>query len=56
MPTFAALCRRVEHATEDILLGFDTHFDASIALARAVTELNQYLVAYLVSDDEKKPY
>ncbi|MCF4966835.1 TOMM precursor leader peptide-binding protein [Nostoc sp. CMAA1605] len=41
IPTFAAISRRVNHQPEDILFGFGTHFDAKIALLRAVTEMNQ---------------
>ena len=41
IPSFAAISRRSDRATEQILLGFGTHFDPQIAMLRAVTELNQ---------------
>jgi ribosomal protein S12 methylthiotransferase accessory factor len=43
IPVFAALSRRIERESEEILIGFGAHFDARIALLRAVTELNQAL-------------
>ncbi|MBW4553468.1 MAG: TOMM precursor leader peptide-binding protein [Aphanocapsa sp. GSE-SYN-MK-11-07L] len=43
IPCFAAFSRRTEGATEEILLGFGTHFDAKVAILRAVTEMNQSL-------------
>ena len=43
IPCFAAISRRTEGATEEILLGFGTHFDAKVAMLRAVTEMNQSL-------------
>ncbi|MBW4559824.1 MAG: TOMM precursor leader peptide-binding protein [Mojavia pulchra JT2-VF2] len=41
IPTFAAISRRTNQQPEDILFGFGTHFDAKVALLRAVTEMNQ---------------
>jgi ribosomal protein S12 methylthiotransferase accessory factor len=43
IPCFAALSRRTVGATEEILVGFGTHFDAKVAMLRAVTEMNQTL-------------
>ncbi|OWY65693.1 adenylate cyclase [cyanobacterium TDX16] len=43
IPCFAAISRRIGGATEEILLGFGTHFDAKVAILRAVTEMNQSL-------------
>ncbi|MGE0825281.1 MAG: TOMM precursor leader peptide-binding protein [Candidatus Binatia bacterium] len=43
IPTFAALSRRRDAAVEDIIWGFGAHFDARLALLRALTELNQWL-------------
>lgn len=43
IPCFAAFSRRIGGATEEILLGFGTHFDAKVAILRAVTEVNQSL-------------
>jgi len=43
IPTFAAVSRRVMGPSEVIAFGFGTHFDARVALLRAVTEHNQLL-------------
>lgn len=43
IPVFVALSRRTDRQPEEILTGFGAHFDARIALLRAVTELNQML-------------
>ncbi|EDN67472.1 Protein of unknown function DUF181 [Beggiatoa sp. PS] len=45
IPTFAAISRRYDQASENILLGFGAHFDPKIAILRALTELNQSLPA-----------
>jgi oxazoline/thiazoline synthase len=47
IPTFAAISRRKDRPVEDIILGYGTHFDPTIALSRAVTELNQILPSVL---------
>ncbi|MGP9017715.1 TOMM precursor leader peptide-binding protein [Streptomyces sp. BR1] len=47
IPVFAALSRRTDKPAEDIVFGFGAHFDARIALRRAMTELNQLLPAAL---------
>jgi ribosomal protein S12 methylthiotransferase accessory factor len=44
IPAVAALSRRTDGPQEHIMFGFGAHFDARIALLRAVTELNQMLV------------
>ena len=43
IPSFAAISHNPDHAVEDIILGYGTHFDAKIALSRALTEVNQIL-------------
>ena len=43
IPCFVALSRRTEGETEEILLGFGCHFDPTVAILRAVTEMNQSL-------------
>ncbi|MBV8883270.1 MAG: TOMM precursor leader peptide-binding protein [Chroococcidiopsidaceae cyanobacterium CP_BM_RX_35] len=43
IPCFAAISRRTQGVTEEILLGFGCHFDAKVAMLRAVTEMNQTL-------------
>ncbi len=45
VPTFAAVSRRVDQAEEDLIYGFGTHLDPSVALSRALTEINQALEA-----------
>ena len=47
IPAFAALSRRRNQATEDIIYGFGAHFDPIIAVTRALTEVNQVLPAVL---------
>ena len=43
IPTFVAVSRCGYCDSEDILLGFGFHFDAKIAVSRALTEINQIL-------------
>ncbi len=43
IPAFAALSRRCDKKTEDIIMGFGAHLDPRVALLRSVTELNQSL-------------
>jgi oxazoline/thiazoline synthase len=45
LPAFAALSRRIDKAEEDVIYGFGAHLDPSVALTRALTELNQSLEA-----------
>jgi ribosomal protein S12 methylthiotransferase accessory factor len=46
IPVFAALSRRTEgDRPEDIVMGFGAHFDATVALTRAITEANELLPA-----------
>jgi ribosomal protein S12 methylthiotransferase accessory factor len=45
IPTFVAVSRRIGHPVEDILVGFGAHPDAAIAVARAMSEVNQFLPA-----------
>ena len=47
VPVFAALTRAAEEPEERIVLGFGAHFDAEVALLRAVTEMNQMLSGLL---------
>jgi ribosomal protein S12 methylthiotransferase accessory factor len=49
IPAFVAVSRRVAAAPEHVMFGFGAHLDPSIALLRAVTELNQ-LVSQLPPD------
>ena len=41
IPVFAAIAYSPESSSQQIMIGYGAHFDASIALSRAVTELNQ---------------
>lgn len=41
IPVVVALSRNPDSPSEDIMMGFGAHFDARIAIARAMTELNQ---------------
>lgn len=43
VPSFAAMSRRTDTPAEAILLGFGSHFDARVAILRALTEMNQFL-------------
>jgi ribosomal protein S12 methylthiotransferase accessory factor len=43
IPVFAAISRRSDRSVEDIVLGYGAHFDAKIAISRALTEVNQIL-------------
>jgi ribosomal protein S12 methylthiotransferase accessory factor len=45
IPVFAALSRRTDKPAEDIMFGFGAHFDPSVALRRALTEMSQLLPA-----------
>ncbi|MBI1916591.1 MAG: TOMM precursor leader peptide-binding protein [Planctomycetes bacterium] len=54
VPAFVALSRRSDRQPEEILSGFGAHFDARIAVLRAVTELNQML-SWVMTDDSGKP-
>lgn len=50
IPVFVALSRREAGTPENIILGFGAHFDPSVALLRALTELNQILPAVSAPD------
>jgi oxazoline/thiazoline synthase len=45
VPTFVAISKRVDKAEEDIIYGFGAHLDPTVAVTRALTELNQALEA-----------
>jgi ribosomal protein S12 methylthiotransferase accessory factor len=45
IPVMAALSRRLDKPGQDIIFGFGAHFDARIALRRALTEMGQLLPA-----------
>jgi len=43
IPSFVALSRRLEKGPEEIVFAFGSHFDPSVALIRAITEMNQFM-------------
>lgn len=51
MPVFAAISRREGHEIQDVMIGFGAHPDATVALLRALTELNQFL-PFVANRDE----
>lgn len=53
IPTFAALSRRNDGKSEDLILGFGTHFDPPLAILRALTEMNQWLPVVTSGSPEK---
>ena len=53
IPSFAAISRRNDKETEDIILGFGAHFDSRIAILRALAEVNQSLAAVKFDNDEE---
>jgi thiazole/oxazole-forming peptide maturase SagD family component len=53
IPVFVALSRRTDHAREDILFGFGAHFDARLAISRALTEMNQVLPTVLHIEEDR---
>jgi ribosomal protein S12 methylthiotransferase accessory factor len=50
IPTFAAISCKRNNKTEDIILGFGSHFDNKLAVQRALTEVNQVLPAVLAAN------
>jgi bacteriocin biosynthesis cyclodehydratase domain-containing protein len=50
IPTMVAVSHRIDHPVEDVLVGFGAHFDPQIAVARALTELNQFLPEVMARD------
>ena len=57
IPVFAAISRRCDGAediAQDIVLGYGAHFDAQIAISRALTEANQILPSVLGRDADGK--
>jgi bacteriocin biosynthesis cyclodehydratase domain-containing protein len=47
VPVAAAVSRRVDGPTEDIIMAFGAHFDVRIAVQRALAELNQFIPAVI---------
>ncbi|WP_066375888.1 TOMM precursor leader peptide-binding protein [Herbidospora mongoliensis] len=47
VPVAVSISRRVGGPTEDIMMAFGAHFDARIAVQRALTEMNQFVPAVI---------
>ena len=47
VPAAAAVSRRLDAPSEDILMAFGAHFDVRIAVQRALAELNQFIPAVI---------
>ncbi len=56
IPIFAAVSRRVNAPTEEIIFGFGAHFNPKIGILRAVTEMNQSLPYVLIGANDPKDY
>lgn len=54
IPTFVAVSRCGDRDSEDILLGFGSHFDPKLAVSRALTEINQILGVVLPTNADGK--
>ena len=53
IPAFAAVSRRVGSSDEQVVVGFGAHFEARLAILRALTEVNQFLVAFDRAGDNR---
>jgi oxazoline/thiazoline synthase len=56
IPAMAAVSRRTDKPSEDIMLGFGAHADPRIALRRALTELSQLLPAVVEAQADGTGY
>ncbi|MEV8633954.1 TOMM precursor leader peptide-binding protein [Streptosporangium sp. NPDC051023] len=56
VPVAAAISRRVKGPTEDILMAFGAHFDARIAVQRALAEMNQFIPAVIDTGEDGTRY
>ncbi|MCV2883418.1 TOMM precursor leader peptide-binding protein [Aestuariibacter sp. AA17] len=52
IPAYAAINRRINHNTEDIIMGFGAHLNPKIAINRAITEMNQFMPAVLNTHED----
>jgi ribosomal protein S12 methylthiotransferase accessory factor len=43
VPAFAGVSHRIDHPVNDIVVGFGAHWDARVAVLRAITEVNQFM-------------
>ncbi|MER2540682.1 MAG: TOMM precursor leader peptide-binding protein, partial [Azonexus sp.] len=53
---YVAVSRRVDKPVEDVILGAGAHFEPRVAALRAVTELNQHLLAVERVDTDGRGY
>jgi oxazoline/thiazoline synthase len=53
IPAFVAISREVPHRPGDFILGAGAHLDPAVAVARAVTEVNQFLPGFLAGRDRR---
>lgn len=56
IPTVVTVSRRIDKPVEDILIAFGAHFDITIAISRAMTEMNQFLPAVIGVTEEQTQY
>jgi oxazoline/thiazoline synthase len=56
IPCFVAVSRQLPPLSKKIVLGFGAHFDARIAVMRALTELNQVLAVALTVESEGRRF
>jgi bacteriocin biosynthesis cyclodehydratase domain-containing protein len=56
IPCFVAVSRQLPPLSEKIVFGFGAHFDARIAVMRALTELNQVLAVVLTVESERRRF
>nr|WP_063817990.1 TOMM precursor leader peptide-binding protein [Herbidospora sakaeratensis] len=57
VPVAVSVSRRLDGPTEDIVMAFGAHFDARIAVQRALTEMNQFIPAVIdVGPDGRTRY
>jgi ribosomal protein S12 methylthiotransferase accessory factor len=56
IPVMAALSRRTDKDTEDLVFGFGAHDDPRLALRRALTEMGQFLPAVAHVTPEGRGY
>lgn len=52
IPAFAAISRRTDRSTEDIIFDFGVHFDPKIAIYKAINGMNKILHAVLAANPD----
>jgi ribosomal protein S12 methylthiotransferase accessory factor len=56
VPTVVTVSRRIDKPVEDILVAFGAHFDVTVAISRAMTEMNQFLPAVIDVTEQNPQY